>query len=82
MHIATHQGLLGRLWEGWKRLGRRIGDVQARILLTVFYFLAVPPFALLVKRADPLALKASTAKGWRPRAELPGPALDNARRQF
>jgi hypothetical protein len=82
MENATPQSLFGRVWEGWKRLGRRLGDVQARILLTVFYFLAVPPFALLVKRADPLALNPSSRTGWRPRAESPQTPLDSARRQF
>src|SRR5918996_105379 len=41
---------MGRLWAGWKRFGRRVGDVQARLLLTGFYFLVVAPFALGVKR--------------------------------
>ena len=75
-------GLLHRLWRGWKRIAHKIGDFQARVLLTIFYFVIVAPFALAVRLfADPLALKSTTARGWR--ARTPGaPALEQARRQF
>lgn len=76
-------GLLRRLWEGWKRFGKKIGDFQARILLTVFYFVAIAPFAVLVRVAtDPLALKPAAPRGWRPRTPLPGSPLERALRQF
>jgi hypothetical protein len=71
-----------RLWQGWKRIAHKIGDVQARVLLTVFYFLIVAPFALAIRFfADPLSLKPRTAKGWRPRPPA-ARALEQARRQF
>ena len=71
-----------RLWEYWKRLGKRIGDVQARILLTLFYFLIVPPFALAVRvGSDPLALN-TTAPQWVPRKAEEGTAMERATRQF
>jgi hypothetical protein len=64
-------------------VGRRIGDFQARLLLTVFYFVIVAPFALAVRWAsDPLALKPETPRGWHPRPAPAGPALERARRQF
>jgi hypothetical protein len=69
------------LWEGWKRVAKRIGDVQARILLTIFYFLILAPFALVVRwRMDPLAIK--TAAGWRSKEVTPGTPLERASRQF
>ena len=53
-----------RLWEGWKRFGKRVADVQARILLMFFYFVVLCPFALLVQLgSDPLAIKHRTMKG-------------------
>jgi hypothetical protein len=69
-------------WRGWTRIARRIGDVQARLLLALIYFAIVPPFALLVRlTADPLALSAGRPHGWRPRdRELPS-SLGEARRQ-
>jgi len=72
--------LLRRLWEGWKRFGRKVGDFQARVLLTVFYFVMLAPFAIVVRwKADPLALKG--AGGWLPVTRA-GTALERARRQF
>ena len=71
-----------RLWQSWKRIAYKIGDAQARILLTVFYFLIVAPFAVAIRLfADPLSLKPRTAKGWRPRPTGPT-GLEQARRQF
>ena len=81
--ILRAVGQLRRLWHGWKRIGRKIGDFQARVLLTAFYFVIMAPFALIVRVAsDPLAVKASTTRGWRPRPAAPGGAVDRARRQF
>jgi len=72
-----------RLWEWWKRLAHRIGDFQARLLLTIVYFVVIAPFGLGVRwGADPLAIKAGAAHGWQDR---PPPAPDRlawARRQF
>jgi rubrerythrin len=63
-----------RLWLGWRRAGRRLGDAVARALLTVVYFTLVPPFAWLEKRF------ARNDGGWRWHAPRP-PTLDQARRQ-
>lgn len=72
---------LRRLWEGWKRFGRKIGDFQARVLLTVFYFVFLAPFALAVRSlADPLGLKRPA--GWHPVKPATDPVLERARRQF
>jgi hypothetical protein len=68
-------------WNAWKRLARRIGDIQARILLTVFYYLVLGPFALVLRgRSDPLALGRG-AGGWRPRPESREEPMAQARRQ-
>src|SRR5262249_37750725 len=55
---------LRRLWQGWKRFGRKMGDFQARIFLTIFYFVILAPFALVMRLADPLGLK--KPGGWHP----------------
>ena len=74
---------LRRLWHGWTRIGRKIGDFQARVLLTAFYFVIMAPVALIVRIAsDPLAVNATTTRGWRPRPAPTGGAVDRARRQF
>ena len=72
-----------RLWRGWTRVGKTIGDVQARVLLTVFYFVVVAPFAVgITLLGDPLAVKPRTPRGWRVRTALPGSPLERALRQF
>jgi hypothetical protein len=76
-------GLLRRLWHGWKRVGKTIGDFQARVLLTVFYFVVVAPFAVgITLLGDPLAVKPRSPRGWRVRAAPTGSPLMRALRQF
>jgi hypothetical protein len=71
------------LWEWWKRVARRIGDFQARLILLLFYFLILGPFALAVRwGSDPLAIKAGNLPGWRPRAERAGAPMARATQQF
>ncbi len=72
-----------RLWQWWKRFAERVGNIQARLLLTALYFLIVSPVALLLKLlADPLAVKRrlDRASGWVPR-EASATDLDEGRRQ-
>lgn len=70
------------LWQRWHRLAEAIGNFQARVLLTGFYFLIVMPFALGVRLcSDPLRIKVQPSRsGWLPR-EPRGPSLEAARRQ-
>ena len=76
-------GLLRRFWAGWKRFGKKIGDIQARLLLTVFYYVLLAPFALALRRwSDPLGIKCGSAKGWHSRGSGAGTAKEQAARQF
>ena len=69
------------LWEGWKRVARRIGDVQARIMLTVFYFVIVTPFAVAVRAlSDPMRFAAPPA--WLPKEIDDTDVVTRARRQY
>jgi len=81
IRMVVAMAALRRLWEGWKRVGRKIGDFQARVLLTLFYFVVLAPFALAVRlMADPLGLK--QAGGWHtvpPKGDTP---IERARQQF
>ena len=75
--MATLRALL----RAWKRLGHKIANFQARLLLTLFYFVALTPFALRVKLfSDPLQLKRSA--GWISRARTEADPLALARRQY
>jgi len=70
------------LWAGWKRIGKRLGDFQARAILTVLYFVVVAPFALLVRfAADPLSIKGQR-HNWRVKEKGKGTAMSRALTQF
>lgn len=70
------------LLERWKRVARKIGDVQSRILLTFFYLFIMGPFALLVKRSDPLGIKAGRSRGWILRNDANKTSMKRATEQF
>ena len=71
------------VWDRWKRVGKKIGDFQARALLTLFYFILLAPFALVIRRwSDPLSIKPAAPHGWRPRVDHDATSLSEAIKQF
>lgn len=51
------RGLKG-VWKAWTRLARKIGNFQARVLLTIFYGVLLLPFGVVVRLFnDPLRIK-------------------------
>lgn len=79
----VRSSVVRRAWESWKRVARAIGDFQARVILVLFYFVALGPFALVVRwTSDPLAIKAATPKGWRVREAGKDSPMERATRQF
>lgn len=71
------------LWEWWKRVAIRIGHLQTRGLLVVFYFVVLGPVSLAVRSvSDPLAIKPNAPRGWRPRGSREDVPIERARRQF
>ena len=74
--------MLGQLWSKWKNIATRIGNFQARVFFSLFYFIIVTPFGLAVRYlSDPLRIKQHGASTfWHPKA-LPDPTLEEARRQ-
>ena len=71
--------LLRRAWNGWKRIAHRIADFQVRVLLTVFYYTLLAPFALGVKLRNPLGSLHN--QGWLPVPERARPEEEHAREQ-
>ena len=56
--LRTIGRALAALWRGWSRLAHKVGNLQARILLTVVYALVVLPFGVLVRSfSDPLHIR-------------------------
>lgn len=71
------------IWSRWKRIAHKIADVQARVLLSIFYFCVFGPFALGMKAlSDPLQTRATNPSAWLPRVETDGDYAVLARRQF
>lgn len=74
--------MLARVWAKWKPLAQRIGDFQARVILTVLYILLLGPFALFLRLLkDPLRIKRTPGSLWIPKSSEPA-SLETARRQF
>jgi len=76
---GSHQKLLWRarlrrLWKQYLRIATAMADVFGTILLTVQYFILIPPFAWLAKRA----MRREQA-GW---STLPPETRDALRRQY
>ncbi len=74
--------VLGRLWEGWKRIVHVVGNFQARVILTLFYFVLLGLVAIPVRLlSDPLRHRLSQSSFWLSRRNEPV-TLEEARRQF
>jgi len=61
---------LARVERGWMRLGERLGQITAPIVLTALYYLVVTPIGFVVRRVrDPLdrSLSDGRASEWVPR---------------
>ena len=61
--------MLKRLWQGWKRVAHKIGNFQARVILTIIYSILVLPMGLAIRfLADPLRIR-KRPKGWLDRSD-------------
>lgn len=74
--------LLKKIWDGWQAFGRFMGNMVARVALSIFYYTVFVPFALGVRLAsDPLQLKPRPGSLWRPRS-TGDQALEDVERQY
>ncbi len=75
-------GFARTAWEHWKKIGHAVGVVQTRILMVIFYFIAVLPIGLIMRLAgDPLHLKPQKDGNWTAHRHQE-PSVDNSRQQF
>ncbi|MEW6007340.1 MAG: hypothetical protein AB1595_04195 [bacterium] len=69
-----------KIFDKWIELAHKIGNFNARVILSIFYFVFITPFALYIKIfKDPLRLKKRNQwieKKW------VKPDILEARRQF
>ena len=72
-----------RFWRRWKALAGAIGDFQARLLLTLCYFVLLAPYAaVLTKFADALDLRPRPATSAWLKRDAVHPDMGTARRQY
>ncbi len=73
---------LRKIMAGWKRFGHFMGDLLARVVLTIFYFTLWLPFGLITTLfGDPLQIRSKLKPTWLKR-ETGDRSLVEARRQF
>jgi len=72
-----------KLWQIWENFSKRMGSFQSRIILSLFFFIFVSPFALAVKIfSDPLNIKHQSSKShWLPKKEI-NADLEQSKMQF
>jgi len=72
--------ILGPVQRAWMRGGAMLGEVNSRILLTVFFYLVVAPFGFVLRTfvRDPLdrSMRGGEQSNWIKRKPVP---LDRAR---
>ena len=81
--MGVWRGRLSRVWERWKVIAHAIGNFQARVLLTLLYFVLIPPFGLLVRALmDPLQLRRRSRESFWLATPHKEQSLTDAQRQF
>lgn len=74
---------LKKVWQSWSDFAKRMGGFQSRILLSLFFFGLISPFAIAAKLfSDPLRLKYRKRTSWWTSKEDIKPELEEYRRQF
>jgi len=74
---------LNKFWKGWMKFGHFMGDIVARVVMTLFYFTILLPFGVIVTLfSDPLDRKHKDQQpAWHSRT-TGDRTLEEARRQF
>ena len=71
-----------KVWEELKRVLKIIGDFNARVILTIFYFFILGPLSLIVRIRDPLVLRKDKPHGWIVKSPAAEPPLEQMLRQW
>ncbi|OQY48392.1 MAG: hypothetical protein B6242_02515 [Anaerolineaceae bacterium 4572_78] len=72
-----------KIWHVWKGYGQFLGNLLARVVLTIFYFTIMLPFSLgSTLFGDLLKIKGNRTKYWIPREEHALTTINDASRQF
>jgi hypothetical protein len=80
---GSRKSIFSSVWTAWKGLGRIVGDMIARVALSLFYFTLFVPFAVGVRLfGDPLAMKARLGSSHWLQRSTGDLSLQDSRRQF
>ncbi len=75
--------MVKKLWSKWKALAQKIGNFQARVILSLFYFIIVSPIGIVFKFADDsLRLKRPKTNSYWLSRNINKTSLEEERRQF
>lgn len=69
-----------RAWKAWLKVGHTIGSFNSRLILTIFYWLIIMPYALIMKFTHD-SMRTKGTHGWLAR-ETKDLTLKDASRQF
>jgi hypothetical protein len=69
-----------KIWEGWKKFAKKLGEFNSRLILTVFYFIFITPISVPMKLKDPLGIK-NKKQNWIPKQTAEGTPMEQALRQ-
>jgi hypothetical protein len=72
--------MIRKIWEAWKRIAKKIGEFNGRLILTVFYFIFLTPISIPIKLKDPLGIK-NKKQNWVPKQPSEGTTMEQALRQ-
>jgi len=73
---------MSKLWKKWLSIAHFIGNVQMVVLLTLVYWVALAPMAIVLKIvSDPLALRKRENGGW-VRRPPPANGVDAMKKQY
>jgi hypothetical protein len=70
------------IWKRWLKIAKVIGNFQAQILFTVFYFLILWMVGIMRFFSDPLRLKKTTLHSNFITWEHPVETIEQARKQY
>ncbi len=71
------------IWKKWLKVAHVIGNFQAQVILTVFYFVIVSPLGLASRFfGDSLDIKPKRMKSNFGKWDHPKESLESARKQF
>ena len=78
-----HDSFVKIVWKRWQQFGQLIGDLFARIVLTILFFTVLMPFCIGIRLfGDPLKMKSDNQVTCWTECSADTPNLTRSRRQF